>query len=281
MDPQLPAGNPVPITDTQLDAFLVFAHSLADTSGPLIREHFRTPLVADDKPQRARFDPVTVADRAAETALRKLIRERAPEHGIFGEEHGYEKGNSPLTWVLDPIDGTKAFLTGLPVWGTLIALYDGEKPVLGVMDQPYTRERFVGSRFGAEFHTPDTVKGLQTRSCETLGSAIMQTTHPAMFTLRTELEAYQSLSDQVLLTRFSGDCYGYCMLAHGLIDLVVEADLQPYDIQALIPIIEAAGGVVSNWSGGPAVTGGQVIAAGDPAVHEKALALLRPASSPK
>ena len=278
MYPQLPTGNPTLISDAELDAFLVFAHALADTSGPLIRQHFRTHLEADDKPQRARFDPVTVADRAAETALRKLIRERCPEHGIFGEEHGYEEGNDPLTWVLDPIDGTKAFLTGLPIWGTLIALYDGEKPVLGIMDQPYTRERFVGSRFGTELHKADSVKRLRTRCCETLASAIMQTTHPAMFTRQTELDAYRSLSDQVLLTRFSGDCYGYCMLAHGLIDLVVEADLQPYDILALIPIIEAAGGVVSDWSGGAATAGGQVIAAGDPTVHEQALALLGPAS---
>lgn len=278
MSDSLPTSMPDMVSDDELRDLLGFASRLADASGAVIRPYFRSVSDVQNKAAPGSFDPVTVADRGSEQAIRDLIRRELPEHGIFGEEHGYQPGSSPLVWVIDPIDGTKAFITGLPLWGTLIALYDGQKPILGVMDQPYLRERFIGSRLGAEIATAAGRRALATRACPRIEQAIVQTTHPDMFVREAEQKAFAGLSKRARLVRFGGDCYAYCMLAHGLIDLVVEADLAPYDIQALIPIVEAAGGVVTSWSGGPAAMGGQVIAAGDRELHAAAVALLSEAA---
>lgn len=262
------------LTDAELREYLAFAGTLADAAAGVVRPLFRAGVVVDDKSRDQGYDPVTVADREAEAAMRSLIRTHCPSHGIFGEEHGRETGSSPLTWVLDPIDGTRAFITGMPLWGTLIALNDGHRPVLGIMDQPYTGERFIGSRLGGILSARDGTHTLEVRPCAALEDATLLCTHPGIFDCTIELPAFRALEGRVKLTRYGGDCYAYCMLAHGFADLVVEAGLQPYDIQALIPIIEAAGGIVTDWTGGPAWNGGQVLAAGDHRLHALALQVL-------
>lgn len=261
----------------RLAEFVAFAHVLADAAGQAILPHFRAAPETQNKAEHAGFDPVTAADHAAESAMRALIRKHYPEHGIYGEEAGLDEGTAGLTWVLDPIDGTRAFLTGIPLWGTLIALNDGSGPVLGVMDQPFTGERFVASALGALLYHRNRALPLRTRPCQELRQARLQCTHPGMFDEQERL-AFAELEKRVQLTRFSGDCYAYCMVALGCIDLVVESGLKPYDVQALIPIVERAGGVMTNWRGGNCSEGGQVIAAGDRRLHAQALEILAQAA---
>lgn len=253
-----------------------FANRLADASGEVIRPWFRVALDVTDKGTgRAGFDPVTEADREGETVLRRLIAETYPAHGILGEEHGHEAGADPLTWVLDPIDGTRAFICGMPQWGTLIALNDGKKPILGVLDQPVTRERWIGWTGHAELVTPSKTTTIKTRPCADLRDAVVTTTHPTAYFTREEADAFQEIGGRAKMTRYGGDCYAYALLAMGFIDLVIEASLKPWDVQALIPIIEGAGGLVTSWDGGDAQNGGRVIAAGDARVHAQALEVLR------
>ena len=245
-----------------------FAEELADLSGKTILPHFRRQIAVANKYGDGGFDPVTAADREAEEEIRKRVKLRFPEHGILGEEHGYERGASNLTWVVDPIDGTRAFVCGMAQWGTLIALDDGSKPVIGVLDQPYTGERWVASNGSARFHH---VRGetvlLKTRTCKSLSDAVLSTTSPVGYFTAEEQDAFWSLSARSKLTRFGGDCYAYGLLAMGFIDVIVESALQPWDIQALIPIVENAGGVVTTWDGGPAIDGGRVVACGDRQLH--------------
>jgi histidinol phosphatase-like enzyme (inositol monophosphatase family) len=258
-----------------LPELVAFANRLADASGEAIRPWFRVKLDVTDKGTgRAGYDPVTEADREAETVMRRLIKSAYPTHGILGEEHGHEPGTDPATWVLDPIDGTRAFICGMPQWGTLIALNDGERPVLGVLDQPITRERWIGCEGAAEIVTASGRSPIHTRPCETLASAVLTTTHPTAYFRPDEAEAFQRLAGVAKMTRFGGDCYAYGLLAMGFIDLVVESALKPWDVQALIPIIEGAGGRMTSWDGGDAQGGGRVIAAGDARVHAEALAVL-------
>lgn len=247
-----------------------FAEQLAEAAADAIQPYFRAKLDVEDKGGRV-FDPVTLADKAAERAMRELIQDRYPAHGILGEEEDAVSGSSKLTWVLDPIDGTRAFITGLPLWGTLIALNDGERPVLGVMNQPFTGERYIGTPDGAWCNGTK----LQTRSCQGLSSATLMCTTPDMFDSSVRRDAFQSVASQAQLVRFGGDCYAYCMLASGFVDVIIEASLQPYDVQALIPIIEGAGGVITAWDGSTAQNGGTVVACGDPALHAQLLELLR------
>jgi len=267
----------VTLNDSQSLSYARFACELADVAAAATLPHFRQPLRIENKLGDGEFDPVTIADRAAEKVMRELITERYPSHGIFGEEYGHSIGDNNLTWVLDPIDGTRAFISGLPTWGTLIALYDGNKPVLGVMDQPFTGERYLASDSS---RSTCTVGGktseLRASDCMRLESAIMMSTAPDMFD-SAEFQVQQQLAGKVKLMRYGGDCYAYCMLAGGHVDLVVEASLTTYDIQALIPIVENAGGVVTDWQGETAAHGGQVIAAATAELHTQALALLQPA----
>jgi myo-inositol-1(or 4)-monophosphatase len=220
------------------------------------------------------FDPVTAADKGAEEAIRALIGRERPDDGILGEESGEEAGTSGRVWVIDPVDGTRAFITGQTQWGTLIALNEDGAPVLGILDQPVLRERFVGTVDGAFLHSPDGKRRLKVRACTGLGEAVLTTTSPWDYFSESEQRMFRSLSQACLLTRFGGDCYGYGLLAMGFVDLVVEARLKPWDIQALIPIVEAAGGVVTDWRGAPCPDGGRVIAAGDARVHAQALKFL-------
>jgi histidinol phosphatase-like enzyme (inositol monophosphatase family) len=255
-------------------SLLALAHTLADRAGAAILPYFRQHLAIENKGGAAGFDPVTEADKAAERAMREHLAATAPAHGIIGEEYADTLGGGRFRWVLDPIDGTKGFITGLPTWGTLVGLLEGEEPVLGLMDQPYVGERFWSSPEGAHLRRPDgSTVGLATRPCSGLREAVLSTTHPALFG-EANGEAYARLRSQVRLERLGADCYAYCMVAAGQIDLVVEAGLQPHDVVALIPIIERAGGVVTTWDGDPATAGGRIVAAGDRRLHAEAMRVL-------
>jgi len=249
---------------------IAFAHTLADAAGPAILPHFRKSIPVTNKADQGRFDPVTEADKAAEVAMRRLIEARYPDHGIYGEEFPDKPATGPFAWQLDPIDGTRGFITGLPVWGTLIGVSHEGAPLAGMMDQPYTGERFWSGIDGARFRSPAGETAIQTRKCPDLSQAILAATAPDMFK-DEQFDRFRALSGQVRMTRFGGDCYLYCMLAAGFIDIVAEASLKPFDIAPLIPIIRAAGGVVTTWDGGDPSQGGEIVAAGDPALHEEAL----------
>jgi histidinol phosphatase-like enzyme (inositol monophosphatase family) len=252
-----------------------FALELAHMAGGIARAHFRQPITVENK-GGASFDPVTSADRAIERALRAKIVERYPEHGIIAEEEGERAGRGEYTWYIDPIDGTRAFMTGSPLWGTLIGLARGDRPLFGVLAQPVLEEVFLGGPSGSWLIKPDRRDRLQRRSCTMLGAAVLTCTHPDMFS-GARAAAFHELAGRCLLHRFGGDCYNYAMLAAGFVDLVVEGQLKPFDIVPLLPILEGAGCVVSDWRGGRPLTGGYVVAAATPELHAAALALLRPA----
>lgn len=249
------------------------AAALADVARIETLRHFRAEGLEAETKETARFDPVTVADRAAEQAMRALLAERRPQDAILGEEFGAVAGSSGLTWVLDPIDGTRSYLAGTPTWGVLIALSEAGGPILGIIDQPYIGERFTGGLGRAEVSGPLGQKTLRTRPARPLSEAILFTTFPEVGTPE-EGAAFARLSRQVKLTRYGTDCYAYALIAAGQIDLVVEAGLQPYDVQAPIAVIEAAGGKVTDWQGNPAHDGGRLLAAANPEIHAAALAVL-------
>lgn len=250
-----------------------FMHRLADESGDAILPYFRASFSLENKAEPGDFDPVTDADRAGEAEMRRLITETLPAHGIIGEEFGTERGDAEFRWVLDPIDGTRSFISGVPIWGTLIGLMREEEPVIGMMNQPFTGERFWSDGSQAKYRGPHGERRLSVRSCSSLAQATLMTTSPRSFSCE-ELAVYQEVERKTRLARFSADCYAYCMLAAGQIDLVVENDLSPYDIVALIPIVQAAGGIITDWKGESAAHGGLIIAAGDRRVYDEALALL-------
>jgi histidinol phosphatase-like enzyme (inositol monophosphatase family) len=251
-------------------ATLAFANRLADAAGAVIRPHFRTLVEVTDKGGAA-FDPVTEADREAEAVMRELIRRERPHDAILGEEHGLQPGTSGLTWVLDPIDGTRAFITGQPLWGTLIALEAGGERLLGIIDQPVLRERFVGYEGRSELHSASGVAALRTRDCESLAQAVVSTTHPWSYFSQDERGRFERIARAARMSRFGGDCYAYGLLAAGHIDIIVEAQLKHWDVAALIPVIENAGGIVTDWNGNDVRDGGQMIAAGDARVHAEVL----------
>ncbi len=254
--------------------FSVFVDRLATSSGETILPFFRTSLSIDSKKGlHQSYDPVTEADRAAEAVMRRLIKESFPQHGVVGEEFGDENTDAEYVWVLDPIDGTKSFISGLPIWGTLIALLRNGNPVFGMMHQPYIGERFSGDNQSASCKGPAGARKLSVRRCDQLANATLYTTSPLLMAPE-ERAAFEGVEQTVRLSRYGGDCYAYCMLASGHIDLIIELDLKPYDIAALVPIVTGAGGVVTTWDGKPAQHGGRIIAAGDPRVHEAAMKLL-------
>jgi histidinol phosphatase-like enzyme (inositol monophosphatase family) len=264
-------GSAVTVID-----FTAFIGRLATTSGETIRPFFRTSLSIDNKstgPEDREFDPVTEADRAAEAVMRRLIKANFPQHGIVGEEFGNEREDAEYVWVLDPIDGTKSFIAGFPIWGTLIALLHRGTPVYGMMHQPYIGERFSGDSGSALYRGPSGERKLAVRRCSSLRDATLFTTSPLLMNA-ADRAAFDRVQGAARLTRYGGDCYSYCMLAAGHLDLVIETELKPYDIAALIPIITGAGGIVTTWEGKPAQNGGRIVAAGDPRVHEAALKLL-------
>jgi myo-inositol-1(or 4)-monophosphatase len=253
--------------------FSAFVNELASVSGEIILPFFRTALSVEDKGRNGSFDPVTAADHAAETAMRTLIRRTFPDHGIIGEEYGRERPDAEYVWVLDPIDGTKSFISGMPAWGTLIALLRSGEPVFGIMNQPFIRERFSGGGGRASYRGPAGERALRVRACPDLARAVLFTTSPLLMN-EGDRETFGRVEKAVRLSRYGGDCYAYCMLAAGHVDLVIETELKPYDVLPLMPIIVGAGGIVTSWDGGAPNAGGRIIAAGDARVHAAALELL-------
>ena len=248
---------------------VALANSLADAARPIAARYFRTPVTVDDKADQS---PVTIADREAETAMRVLLDKHVPQHGVFGEEHGAVRTDAEYVWVLDPIDGTKAFITGLPIFGTLIALLHKGVPALGIIDQPISRERWVGiTGQGSTLNG----KAIKVRACPSLDKAYMYSTAPQMFGGATA-QRHQALAEKTKLFRWGGDCYAYGLLAAGHVDLVVENSLKLYDFAALVPVIKGAGGLITDWRGKELdiSSDGSVIAAGDPAILKAAQQVL-------
>ncbi len=253
---------------------LEVAHLLADAAGRTILPYFRSPDLDAQNKDAAGFDPVTIADRAAEQAMRTLLKTHRPDDAIWGEEFGEFSGISGRTWVLDPIDGTRGFISGTPTWGVLIALSDDSGPMLGMIDQPYIGERFFGTEGAALMTGPQGTTHLATRSTTALDQAFLFTTFPEIGSLQ-DRAGFTAVAEQAMLTRYGMDCYAYALLAAGQVDLVVEAGLNAYDIQGPIGVIEAAGGIVTDWQGGPAHSGGRVLAAANVTLHAAALDILR------
>lgn len=261
--------------DSELDHFADIANKLADAAGDVIRKYFRKRFDILDKED---LSPVTIADRAAEEAMISIIQENLPSHAIYGEENGWQckEKSADYVWVLDPIDGTKSFITGKPLFGTLIALLDRGKPILGIIDQPVLQERWVGitgrtTRLNGE--------EVSTRSCPMLSQAYLYTTSPHLFSGDAEV-AFARVRDEVKVPLYGCDCYAYALLASGHVDLVVESGLKPYDFLSLIPVIEGAGGVITDWKGNhlsweassnSQPTSFNVVASGDKQLHKQTL----------
>ncbi|TCP62959.1 histidinol phosphatase-like enzyme (inositol monophosphatase family) [Rhodovulum bhavnagarense] len=258
------------------ESLIATAHALADAARHATLAHFRTARLGVEDKGAAGFDPVTAADRQAEAVMREILAERRPEDGVLGEEMGTVAGQSGLTWVLDPIDGTRGFLSGTPTWGVLVAVSDAGGPLFGIIDQPYIGERFEGGLGRARLSGPRGACALRARAPRPLSEAVLFTTFPEVGT-PAEGAAFGALSARARLTRYGLDCYAYALVALGQIDLVVEAGLHPYDIHAPIAVIEAAGGIVTDWQGGRAHRGGRVIAAANADIHAEALEVLRAA----
>jgi histidinol phosphatase-like enzyme (inositol monophosphatase family) len=255
------------------DQIVATAHEMADAAAAAILPHFRQAGLAADNKRPESFDPVTAADRAAELAMREVLARRRPGDAILGEEFGTQAGESGLTWVLDPIDGTRAFLCGAASWGVLIGLTDETGVVYGLIDQPYTGERFEGGLGRARHLRAGIETPLSVRGTTRLAEARLMTTFPEIGSAE-EAAAFRRVADRVQLTRYGLDCYAYGLLALGQVDLVIEAGLQAYDIAGPLAVVEAAGGIVTNWQGGPAHQGGQVVAAASPMLHRETLELL-------
>ena len=264
------------MTDISVDLaaeLVATAAELADVARVATLLHFRSTGLAADNKEVDRFDPVTVADRLSEQRMREILARRRPLDGILGEEYGAVAGTSGLTWVLDPIDGTRSYLSGTPTWGVLIAVGDADGPLYGIIDQPYIGERFEGGLGRAEVNGPMGRKVLKTRAARPLAEAILFTTFPEVGSAE-EGAAFRRVAAQARLVRYGTDCYAYALIAAGQIDLVIEAGLQAYDVQGPIAVIEAAGGIVTDWHGRPCPNGGRVLAAANRAIHAEALALL-------
>jgi histidinol-phosphatase len=238
---------------------------------------FRAGIAVDNKAS-AGFDPVTEADRQAERAIRDVIAAAFPGHSITGEELQDTAGSEPFTWIIDPIDGTRGFVSGIPLWGTLIGLTHRGRAVAGLMSQPFVGETFAAVGAETRYVHNGATTALSTSGVTELADARLTATTPEMFASPASRAAYDSVEDYARLVRYGTDCYGYCLLAAGHIDVVVEEGLKPYDIAALVPIIEAAGGVVSTWAGGRPEAGGQIVATATEALHADVLALLAPAA---
>ena len=250
------------------------AFAMADAARSAILPYFRADgLVAENK-LASGFDPVTEGDRAGEAAMRAVLAERRPDDGIFGEEMGRSEGTSGLTWVLDPIDGTRGFMSGTPTWGVLIALADERGPIFGIIDQPFIGERFVGGLGLAHVEGPQGRRPLQARKGSRLADATLFTTFPEVGSAE-EAAGFRAVSEKARLTRYGMDCYAYALVAAGQVDLVIEAGLNAYDVQAPIAVIEAAGGIVTDWQGGKAHEGGRILAAANAELHAEALEVLR------
>jgi len=261
------------VTGTRLD-HLQLAHRLADAAAVVQRRHFRTPVAVDTKPDSS---PVTIADREAETAMRELIQAAFPEHGIYGEEHGAVRADAEHVWVLDPIDGTKSFITGRPLFGTLIGLLHHGRPVLGIIDHSILGERWVGCEGAPTTHNGGPVR---VRDCGALADAALFATSPRQFAKPADRAAFDRVEHRVRLPMYGSDCYHYGLLAMGFADLVIEASLEPYDFVAAVAVVEGAGGRITDWQGRPLglASDGRIVASGDARMHDAALAVLADAT---
>jgi len=257
-----------------IDELMDVANALADAARTAILPHFRRPDLTADNKLAGGYDPVTIADRAAEEAMRAVLARRRPDDAIVGEEFGNKTGTSGLIWVLDPIDGTRGFVAGTPTWGVLIAVGPEGGPVLGIIDQPYIGERFSGAMGRAHLRGPHGDGPIRTRETRDLSSAVLFTTFPEVGTAQDRAR-FEAVAAKVKLVRYGMDCYAYALLAAGQIDLVIEAGLNSYDIQAPIAVIEAAGGVVTDWSGAAVHNGGRALAAANTDIHAAALRILQ------
>ncbi|MCE6961231.1 histidinol-phosphatase [Cereibacter sphaeroides] len=261
------------LTDSETADLIDTAAELAEAAREATLRHFRSAALSAETKESDRFDPVTVADRLCEERMRAILARRRPRDGILGEEMGSSAGETGLTWVLDPIDGTRSYLAGTPTWGVLISVADETGPIYGLIDQPYIGERFEGGFGRARLRGPMGERRLATRAPRPLAEAILMSTFPEVGTAEEEA-AFRRLSRQVKLTRYGTDCYAYALVAAGHIDLVVEAGLQAYDVQAPMAVIEAAGGIVTDWQGRRNPQGGRIIAAANAEIHAAALAAL-------
>lgn len=248
-----------------------FARDVVVESGAIALQYFRTPMDVQNKIQ-GYYDPVTEADKNVEHLIRRRIGERYPDHKIVGEEHG-TSGAGDTWWIIDPIDGTRAFITGATNWGILLGQVHGDRPHVGAMHQPFTGETWLGGPGGAWFEHRGERRSIRVNPAATLSDATLYSTHPRIFTT-PQLERFHKLTARLRLQRWGGDCYSFCLLAMGCIDLVIDGMLMPYDIVPLIPIIEGAGGVVTDSHGNPPLKGGLVIAASSRELHELALAAM-------
>jgi histidinol phosphatase-like enzyme (inositol monophosphatase family) len=264
------------LADADLHAFETFALELAKAAGDVILPLFRAENGLEDKgaAKSAAFDPVTLADRGAEAAIRRLIAERYPDHGVIGEEYGEDRADAEFVWVLDPIDGTRAFIAGLPVWTTLIALRHQGRPVVGLIGQAYIGEAFIGSRRGASLVRGSDLYALRVRPCPSLSQALIATTDQNIFQ-GEDANRWKRVRNAARLARYGCDAYAYAMVAMGTLDAVIETGLKAWDIEAAIPVIEGAGGFITHWDGSAiGQHGGNMLIAGDARVRDEAIRLL-------
>jgi histidinol phosphatase-like enzyme (inositol monophosphatase family) len=268
-----PRPSPPSALQAELERFLLELNAAAaDVTLPL----FRTGLEVANKAGPDAFDPVTAADHGAEAAVRRLIGQRFPAHGVIGEEYGEDRPDAEFTWVLDPVDGTRAFVSGIPLWAHLIGLRYQGRPLMGLIGQPYLQEVFLGAPSGSRLIRPDGERPLKVRECARLTAATLAATDPVGCFSGAEQGAFNQVRAAARLTRLGGDAYIFALVALGGIDIVVEAGLKTWDIDPIIPVIENAGGVVADWRGQPVGRrGGQVAAVGDRRVLEEALVSLR------
>jgi myo-inositol-1(or 4)-monophosphatase len=269
-------SNMTPLTQQGWNELADFARRLAAVAGKTILPLFRSPAAIENKMSREDgFDPVTEADRAAERVMRDMIERAYPDHGVTGEELDAKPPKSEFNWVLDPIDGTRSFICGMPTWTTLIALTCRGKAILGLVSQPFVQEIFIGGSYGSWSESAYGRRRLAVRPAAGLSDAILTTVAPEIYRSERQKRVLRALSAQARMTRFGGDAYFFAMLAAGFVDLAMDAGLETYDIAALVPIIEGAGGIVTTWDGGDATAGGDIIAAASPALHAEALAIIR------
>jgi myo-inositol-1(or 4)-monophosphatase len=257
------------------DKLVAFANRLADASGAVIRPFFRQRIDVVHKPGRAAFDPVTEADKGAERAIRAIIERERPDDGILGEEYDEKPGRNGLRWVLDPVDGTRGFITGRHEWGSLIALEENEVPVLGILDQPVLGERFIGVNGRSVLVEGEKRTLLKVRECAEIKDAILCATDPSAYFTPEQQAAFQRVKAAARMTRYCGDCYLFAALALGFVDIVIEAGFNRWDIAALIPLVEGAGGVITSWEGGDCRDGKTILACGDRRIHAEAIKLLK------
>jgi myo-inositol-1(or 4)-monophosphatase len=253
-----------------------FALTLARASAEIILPYFRQENAIETKASEV-WDPVTAADRAGEAVIRQLIEKHYPEHGIVGEEYDNKLASSDFTWVLDPVDGTRAFITGMPTWATLIGLNYQDRPVIGVMNQAYVGETFFANPHGSWVNYRGKLTKLQCRPLRPVGDWTLTTTAPELYRTAEEKAVLARLTSSVRLTRYGGDAYFFCLLAAGHIDVAIDARMQVYDIAPLIPIIAGAGGVSSTWDGKDASQGGNVVSASSSETLEEALSIIKSA----